>query len=304
MRSLVAMYVVVLLVASVRLVAQSPSATPRHDTTDRHHASVSFGLSAGTLSYGKGGSQQSVAAVLSAELLPGFSVSVNPSFASAQLAPTVDATTGALVPSHTVRGMSDLPIDVGYWHSFTGRWSPGIGLSLGGTLPTADTATGGAGSATVGTTVSFSVEPAEGWSMDASAGRSLSNGYATALGSVGSTSLSVGGSRSIGGGSVSANYYTEAGALPAGTTPSRSVGVGVTVPLWGDVVLNVDASSGRADGASHRAVAVGVGTTFADVGSTALGSAQRLSRAFGKGRKLGKTRSAAAKANRPKKTKP
>lgn len=76
------------------------------------------------------------------------------------------------------------------------------------------------------------------------------------------------------------------------------------MPLWGDVALNVDTSTGRADGASHRALAVGLGTTFASVGSGALSSSQRLARAFGKGRKMGNTRSTAATANKHQKAMP
>lgn len=282
--------------------AQARPDSVSHGAPERHHVNWSYGVSAGAMGFGGGGHEQAISATLNAELLPGFSIGVNPTYATAQAAPSVDATTGRSVSSPTVSGLGDLPVSLGYWHSFDGAWSPGLWVSLGATFPTGDTSTVGSGETSVGTNASFSFTPVKGWSLDLGAGHSLSNDFSAGLWTIAPTSVSFGVSHAIGEGSLSANYSTEAGTMPVGTTHSQNVGVGASIPLWGSFSLHADASSGRADGNTGWAVAVGIGTSFAGVGQ--VSPVQRLAQAFGRGSQHGKSRSAAAKLAHGKKVKP
>jgi hypothetical protein len=289
------------LVVAATAGAQSHADTLQHGTGERHQVNWSYGVSAGAMHFGGGGHEQALAAIVGAEILPGLSLSVNPTYATAQAAPSIDATTGRLVSSPSVHGLGDLPVGLGYWHSFGGAWEPGLYLSLGATLPTGDTATVGSGETSFGTNASLSLTPVTGWSVDLGAGHSLSNDYAAGLGTIAPTAVSMSVSHAIGKASLSASYSTEAGAMPVGTTHSQTFGAGASVPLFGSFALTADASAGHADGESSWAVAVGVGTTFAGVGQ--VSPVQRLAQAFGKGSSKGKTRSTAAKLAHGKKSK-
>jgi hypothetical protein len=228
------------------------------------------------------------------QLPHGFSLSVNPTYAWAQAAPSIDATTGRSFLPAPVQGMADLPVGVGYWHSFD---KLGLWAGLGATFPTGDTLTVGSGEASYGANFSLSVDPAEDWSVSVGAGHSLSNGYALGLGSIAPTSVSVGASHKFGSISTNAGYSTEMGAMPVGTTHSQTVSGGASVPLGREFALTLDGSTGRADGASSWAMAIGIGTTFAGVAQVnPFAAASRLAAAFGAGNSSGKSRSTAAKA--------
>jgi len=286
--------VAALAAAAARLGAQSPADTLKQAEQPAPHVAFTYGVSTGVLHFGNGGHERGLSGALSVELPFGFSVSVSPTFAWAQAAPSVNATTGKLVKPAAVSGMADLPVSLGYSHSL-GKL--GVWAGLGATFPTGDTLTVGAGQASYGANLDLSVEPTDGWSMSVGAGHSLSNDYAAGLGTIAGTSVSLGASHTFGSVSANAGYSTEMGAMPVGTTHSQSISGGAAIPIGGDFALTLDGSTGRADGATSWAMSIGIGTTFAGVAQVSpFAAAKRLAAAFGKGRSMGKSRSAAAKA--------
>lgn len=286
--------VVAALVAAARLGAQTPADTLKQAEQPAPHVAFTYGVSTGVLHFGEGGHERGLSGALGVQLPFGFSASVNPTYAWAQAAPSVDATTGKLVTPAAVSGMADLPVSLGYWHSL-GKL--GVWAGLGATFPTGDTLTVGSGQASYGANLDLSVEPADGWSMSIGAGHSLSNDYAAGLGTIAPTSVSFGASHKFGSVSANAGYSTEMGAMPVGTTHSQSISGGASLPLGGDFALTLDGSTGRADGATSWAMSIGIGTTVAGLAQVSpFAAAKRLAAAFGTGRSMGKSRSAAAKA--------
>lgn len=284
-------------VAQTPLGAQTKADTLQHATEVVGSRRVTFGVSAGAMHFGDGGHERAISSAIGVSLPLGFSVGVNPTYAWAQAAPSVDATTGRLLAAAPVQGVADLPVSVGYSHGLPGAWSPGFYVSLGATLPTGDTTTVGSGETALGTNFGAWLEPVPGWSLSVDAGRSLSNGFASMLGAIGPTSVSVGASHAVGPVSLNLGYSTEAGAMPAGTTHSQNYVGGMSLPLGGDARFSVDGSLGRADGTQSWALSAGIGTTIASVGQVnPYAAAQRLASAFGHGRSMGKSRSTAAKA--------
>lgn len=282
------------LVACARLGAQSPADTLKQAELAEHHVAFTYGVSTGALHFGDGGHERALSGAVGVQLPHGFSLSVNPTYAWAQAAPSINATTGQSVRPAPVQGMADLPVGVGYWHSFN---KLGLWAGLGATFPTGDTLTVGSGEASYGANVSVSVDPTENWSVSMGAGHSLSNDYAAGLGTIAPTSVSLGASHKFGAVTANAGYSTEMGAMPVGTTHSQTISGGASVPLGGDVALTLDGSTGRADGANSWAMALGIGTTFAGVAQVnPFAAASRLAAAFGTGRSMSKSRSTAAKA--------
>jgi len=258
---------------------------------------LTFGASAGAMHFGDGGHERAMSAALGIALPHGFSLSVNPTYAWAQAAPTIDAITGRSVMPAQVQGMADLPVGIGYSHALPGPGSPGFYASLGATLPTGDTTAVGGGETSFGANFGVWMEAGAGWSLGAGAGHTLSNGYASGLGSIAPTTVSLSASHGVGPASMNIGYSTEMGAMPAGTTHSQNFSGGASVPLGGALALNVSGSLGRADGTQSWALAAGLGTTFADVAQvTPFAAVGQLASALGMGRSLGKSRSAAAKA--------
>lgn len=282
--------------ATRTLVAQSPTDTAAHNEAGAGHR-VTAGVSSGMMHFADGGHERAVSASVGIALPRGFALSVSPTYAWAQAAPTVDAVTGRLVSPSPVSGLADLPVGVSYSHSLPGPGSPGIWVGLGAVLPTGDTTTVGGGETSVGLDASVWAELGAGFSASAGAGHSLSNDWASGLGSIAPTTVSLGLSHGLGRATFNAGYSTEVGAMPSGTTHSQNFAGGATMPLAGDLGLTVNGSVGRADGASSWALSLGIGTTFADVASVSPSNAiAQLASALGAGRSLGKSRSAAAKA--------
>ena len=282
--------------ASAASAQTTPDTTQQSEKNDRSGI-ASFGVAGGTIHFGDGGYERAISAALVASLSHGFFVSVNPTYAWAQAAPSVDATTGLSVTPAPVHGIADLPVSLGYWHTLPGSWSPSFGLSLGATLPIGDTTKVGSGETAFGANFDLSVEPVSGWSVGAGTGHSLSNGYASGLGSIAPTTVSFNLTRSAGPVDVNVGYATEMGPMPAGTSHSQTVLGGASFSLGGSASLNVSGSTGTADGVRSWAAAVGVGTTFADVARVSpFAAASRLANALGKGRTMGSSRSTAAKA--------
>jgi len=295
MRTPVALLIALLAAAPVQ--AQSKADTLQQSGGSGTSHRLTFGVSSGTMHFGDGGHEQGVSAAVGAALPHGFSIGINPTYAWAQAAPTTDAVTGRLVPSLPVHGVADLPVSIGFSHALPGAASSGFDVSLGVTLPTGDMATMGSGQTAMGGNLDLWVEPVSGWSVSAGAGHTLSNDFASGLGSIAPTTVSIGTSHALGAVSLNLGYSTEMGAMPAGTTHSRNLSGGASLPLAGNLALTVAGSTGRADGATSWALSAGLGTTFADVGQVSPVAAFRsLANALGAGRSMGSSRSAAAKA--------
>ncbi len=296
MRYPTAAVLLALVAAGSNAAAQSKADTTQHADGSGSGGVFAYGLSTGAMHFGDGGHERALSAALTATLPHGFSIGVNPTYAWAQAAPTISST-GQRVRSAPVQGLADLPVSVGYSHSLPGSWSPGFYVSLGATLPTGDTATVGSGETALGLNSGVWMEPADGWSLGFDAGHSLSNDFASGLGSIAPTTVSLGASHDVGKASLSFAYSTEVGAMPTGTTHSQNFAGGASIPLGGSYSMKLSGSVGRADGAQSWALAVGFGTTIADVAQVSpFAAASQLMNALGKGRSLGSSRSAAAKA--------
>jgi len=304
MRTSIATLAVLVVAFRGTLDAQSRPDTLQHAEGDSHPPKLAFGTSAGVMRFGDGGHERAISVAVSASLPHGFSVSVNPTYAWAQAAPTAAATTGTLSPAAPVQGVADLPVSIGYSHSLAGGWSPGFNVSLGATLPIGDTTTVGSGETSMGANLGMWMAPADGWSLSAGAGHSLANNFASGLGAIAPTTVSLGLGHDVGPASLNFGYSTEMGAMPTGTTHSQNFIGGVSTTVGGRWTLSADGSVGRADGTQSWALSLGIGTTIAEVGQVnPYAAAQRLASAFGKGRSFGNSRSTAAKAAMHKKGK-
>lgn len=277
--------------------AQSATDSLRANHEDNSPHLAQFGISGGSMHFGDGGYERAVSAAIAASLPHGFSLIVNPTYAWAQAAPTVNSATGQAVTPAPVRGVTDLPVSVGYYHTLPGAWSPGVFVSIGATLPTGDTTAVGSGELGLGANLGVGFAPVENWSVGAGAGHTLSNGYASGLGSIAPTTVSLDVSHAVGRAELSLGYSTELGVMPVGTTHSQNFAGGASLHLGGETALAVSGSAGTADGVHSWAMAVGVGTTFADVARVSpFGAVSQLTNALGKGRSMGMSRSTAAKA--------
>lgn len=296
MRNALALVAAVVVFRGAVAVAQTKPDTLKQSEGSGSTGIFTFGTSVGTMQFGDGGHERAVSAAVGAALPHGFSIGVNPTYAWAQAAPTVGST-GQLIKSSPVQGLADLPVSLGFSHSLPGAWSPGFYVSLGATLPTGDTKTVGSGETAFGLNGGMWMEPVAGWSLGFDAGHSLSNDFASGLGSIAPTTVGVNASHELGRLSLSLGYSTEMGAMPVGTTHSQNFAGGASVPISEGFALKVSGSVGRADGAQSWAMSIGLGTTIADVAQVSpFAAASQLVNALGKGRSLGKSRSAAAKA--------
>lgn len=289
------------LLAAACLLAGTAHAQSRTDTTTANDAGggqrITAGVASGVMHFGDGGRERALSATVGIALPHGFAISVSPTYAWAQAAPTADATTGRLVSAPTVSGLADIPVGVSYSRSLPGSWAPGIWAGIGAVLPTGDTTTVGGGETSVGLDVSMWAEPGAGFSLSAGAGHSLSNAWASGLGSIAPTTVSLGVAHAVGIATLNAGYSTEVGTMPTGTTHSQNFAAGAKVPLGKEFGFALNGSVGHADGASSWALSASIGTAFADVASVSPANALgQLAQALGSGRSLGSSRSAAAKA--------
>ena len=243
------------------------------------------GVSAGQLRFSDGAEERAIGAALAVRLWGWLDVSVNPTYAWARGAPVQLAL--RTIPGRQVQGLTDLPVSVGVSHGFSRAWSPSLGLSLGVTLPTGDSATVGGGSVTaVGANASVGIAPAENFFLGFGAGRTISKGYSAELASSSSTSLSASAGLTIGSVGLNTSYSFDVGAVETDYESARSLAGGINIPLIGDVALNLDGSSGLTKGAPNWALSFGIGTTTASLSSVAVAPYQRLRTVFGAGRKL------------------
>jgi hypothetical protein len=235
------------------------------DTTDRPPVFAS-GVSAGSLRFSSGRTQQGVSVIFQLQPKPWLTFSITPGYAST----TFNDTT------HT--GLTDIPLSAGASHTWDDApWSPSIAGSL-----TASIAPGGATASTLGlghgslsTYWALGASPTDAFNFDVATWRPLS-------GVSGNGSVDIEGSFDAGKTSFSGGYSLEVGTPDSGAVLARSVAGGVSFPLAGKVRLNLDASHGITSSAPTWTFAIGIGTAFGGHSplnpTTAL---RRIGKAFG-----------------------
>ncbi len=185
--------------------------------------------------------------------------------------------------SFSSTGLTDLPLELGIWHQLPGPLSPGLGASLGVTLPTGDTAVGlGSGQTSVGASLGGSISPTDRLALEADVWRPLSgSGWNTAFSTANSTSLSLGASFDLSErASVHGGFTTDFGSDSLGTP--RSLTGGFTFPLARHFAFTVDGARGLTRAAPDWAVSVGIGSAFAGL-NPLDNPVRRLAAALGQG---------------------
>ena len=243
-----------------------------------------FGVAAGQMRFADASKESALGVTISARAWDWLDVSVNPTYAWAQGAPTQSGT-ALPQPGRSVSGLTDLPVTIGLSHLMPGPWSPSLGLSLGMTLPTGDTTTVGSGVTALGANLNLGFSPAENFSFGFGAGRSLSDGYSAGLASASPTSLALSTMFTAGAVSLGISLAGDVGAVPSGSERGRSIAGGVAIPVGGRMSLNFDGSSGLGSGAHSWAYTAGIGTTASGIVAATVAPYQRLRQAFGMGRK-------------------
>jgi hypothetical protein len=239
-----------------------------------------FGVAAGQLEFTDGSRESALGLTVAARAWNWLDVSVNPTYAWARFA-AVQGGSPAQSRARNVSGLTDLPVNVGISHSVPGPWSPTIAFALGITLPTGDSATLGTGKTGFGASLGAGFAPLDNFGFSVAVGRSVSNGYSAGLGSSSTTSLALSARATTGTVGIGLGLSGDVGAVPAGFESARSIAAGMAVPLFGDVSLNLDGSTGLTRGSPTWAYAVGIGTRAA-----AIAPYQRLRQAFGLGTKI------------------
>jgi hypothetical protein len=250
------------------------------------HGRLTAGVSFGRLNYAGGWSERATSATLRYRPFGWLSIGVSPTFAHKE-----EPTGVASRPTATATGITDIPVEIGVDHAFDAPLSPNLGLGLGITLPVGDSVSGlGAGRAGGSLSLSGGISPVDHLGLHASIGRSLAdysiqssfNGGAATFADAG-LSLEVNDHLS-----VNLGVDGDVGHIDPqiGRSASLAGGISVATPLIGSISVN--ASHGISGATPLWSVAIGFGTEFAPLGSTArraIGSAgNRLRRAFGGGR--------------------
>ncbi len=237
-----------------------------------------FGVIGGAISLPSGLDQTGVAAVLQLQPVSWLTLGAHPAW--------VHVSGSDAAGSFSSSGLTDLPLEASIWRDLPGPLSPGLGLSLGVTLPTGDTAQGlGTGETSVGASLGGSLSPIDKWSFGADLWRPLSGaGWNTALTSSQSTSLSLETSYEISERTaVHAGFSTDLGGSDS-TGVVRSLTAGFTLPLAGPVSLAVDGARGLTSGSPHWGFTVGIGSAFEGINPVGPNSpVRRLATAFGRG---------------------
>ena len=251
------------------------------DADDPEEPRFQYGIAGGALSYSAGRSEQSFGAVLRWLPAPFLSFSVTPTTVRAQ-EPGLTATSAAVTRS----GLTDLPLEATLAKSFAAAYSPSISASLGVTLPIGDTASG-LGSGEVGYSLSGGVGfvPAEHWSVNVGAGRSLTRFSTQAAFSSGTGwgDASVGyafGDRL----SISTGMSSDLGAVDSTLGRSRSFDGGASIVVGGGRTINMNVSHGVSGSAPGWSFALGFGTAFPYLNHVGARSADAsLANTFGAG---------------------
>jgi hypothetical protein len=242
------------------------------------------GISGGAASFRNGSSSQAAALVLEYSPVSWFTLSTTPGFAGAT------DSTGQFVTT----GITDLPVSAGVSHTFSGAWSPTVGLSVGATLPIGDTATGfGNGSASFGGSVGISASPTSRLHLSVGAGRGLSglsSGSTFAAGSTTSVSAEV--STDVDDRTTIGLSYGEDLGATASEPLARVLGAGVSYAIAAPFTVNLDASHGFGAESANWVVSLGLGTAFAGISPISPTTPLKRLRALFGGNGVGSSKSA------------
>ena len=261
----------------------------------QHHAHLTSGITAGSLRYAGGRTEDALSAVLQLRLPRGFSASIEPTWARA----SEPAGTGSA--SLTSSGLTDIPVGLAYEHAFGGLLGPTFELALGATLPVGDTASG-FGTGTLGSSIGIGggITPTENLGLYASAGHTLSsvaaqsafNGGGSGWGDIGA-SYQFNDRVSLLGG-----FSTDLGAVDTTLGRGRSLSAGMSYNVAGPWALNIQTSRGLSGATPEWSAVIGIGTAFGS-----LDGARELRSAFGGGRhglkKSGITGGSTGRSRRP-----
>lgn len=237
---------------------------------------IASGITAGSLRYAGGRTEDALSAVLQLRMPRGFSLSIEPTVARA----SEPAGTGN--SSLTNTGLTDIPVGLSWERGFGGMLAPTIEVALGATIPVGDTATG-FGTGALGSSVGIGggITPTENLGLYASAGHTLSSFAAqSAFNGGGSGWGDVGASYQVGERvSVLAGFSTDLGAVDTTLGRGRSLSAGMSYNVAGPWALNIETSRGISGATPEWSAVVGIGTAFGS-----LDGARELRSAFGGGR--------------------
>jgi hypothetical protein len=229
------------------------------EADDPEEPRVQYGVAAGTLQYGAGRSEQALGLVFRWLPVRYLSLSITPTTVRVR-EPGLTATSAEVVRS----GLTDMPIEATLSKSFAGALSPSVSASLGASLPVGDTASG-LGSGEMGYSMSggIGLVPAEHFSLNVGAGRSLTRFSTQAAFSSGTgwgdASLGYAMNDRV---SVSGGVSSDLGAVDSTLGRSRSFEGGASFVVGGSRTLNVNLSHGVSGSAPNWSMALGFGTAF------------------------------------------
>ncbi|MBI3567799.1 MAG: hypothetical protein HY084_06300 [Gemmatimonadetes bacterium] len=270
--------------------ASSSPATANNDSSSTPSVTWGAGVGAGLLRFPGNAQERAVSAGVSAHLWGWIDVSVNPTYASATAADTVIS--GRTIKGRTANGLTALPVSIGVSHNIAGPWSPSVSAGVGFALPMGDSTGVGSSSAGYGLNLDVSVSPSDQVSLSFDASHALNNSFATGLGFSSPTSIGLGGTVNLGKVSASTTWSGDVGSVPDGYESAQSLGLGLSIPLRGDMSLSLNGSSGLTNGAPSWAFSAGIGTTPAGVASVLLSPLRTAGKAFGAGRTFHKSKPA------------
>ena len=260
------------------------SVTPPDTAETTRRVQWGSGVSVGSLHFGGGAREQALSASLRARFWNTLDVLVNPTWASATAADSINGT--RVIPGRTVHGMTALPVHVGVGHTFDRAWAPTLSAGLGFTVPTGDSTGVGSRQAGYGVSVEVGLTPNERFDVALGVSHALNDAFSAGLGASSPTNVSVGTSYAVGIARLNVQYSGDAATPAAGFDPSRSIGGGVSVPLYGNIALTLDGVTGLTSGSPSWSFTLGVGVTPAGVAEVAIAPLSRAGRAFGLGRTL------------------
>ena len=233
--------------------------------TDDGPPQFSTGVTAGSMSFASGRSEQALSVVLQLRPLSWLAFSAAPGFGR---------TTFGTASS---KGLTDIPlVSTAHYSAANLPWSP----TLTGVLSTA-LSTGQAGSTLgIGRTSlaaggALGVSPLPHTYLYADASRPITTAS-------GNGSADFGLSRSFGRATPSFGYSAEIGRVDSAATLARSFAGGIAFSLSGPMTLAIDGSHGVTSGAPEWTFSVSLGTVFAGISPMSGGSIfGRLKNAFG-----------------------
>ena len=246
------------------------------DANATHAPRIATGVTVGSLRYSGGRTEDAASALLKLRVAPGWSASIEPTFARA-----TEPASGVYAASAN-SGLTDVPLSLEYERAFAGTLSPSLDVSLAATLPVGNVATG-FGTGTVGTALGLGagVAASENLGVYANVGRTLSSVAAQSALSGGASGWGdLAASYQMGDRlSLLAGYSTDLGAADSTYGRGRSASAGIAYALAGPFSLNVETSHGFSGATPEWSAVVGIGTAFGS-----LDGARQLLSAFGGGR--------------------